>query len=262
MPDYANWLLKVDDHIATLTLNRTHAMNSLTPDTLHELRAIAHSLRDNDAVWAVILEGAGPHFSVGVDVGAIGQMMGQDPDAYQANLLDLQDCLDQFEALPMPTIAKIRGHCIGGGMLLTLCCDFRLADTTVRFYVPEVRLGIAVVMGTQRITRIAGIGATKAMVLLAEPFGAATADNYGLLHGIAEPADLDSTVNEFAGKFRNLPPRTIRIAKRIIDEGATMTLRDSQNFEAELQSTLLNDADFAEGVAAFFEKRPPQFTGK
>lgn len=258
---YTHWILSTQDHIATLTLNRAHAMNSLTAETLYELEGISKRVAEDEDIWALVLTSAGEHFSVGVDVGAIGQMVGQDPQAYRAHLGRLQACLDAFESIPQPTIASIRGYCIGGGLLMALCCDFRVADTSAIFYLPEVALGIAVIMGTQRITRVAGIPATKAMVLLAERFSAQQAQTYGLLHDLVAPDVLASRVEQLAHRFRQLPPRTVRVAKRIIDEGASMTLADSQQLEMTLQEELLTSEDFQEGVRAFFEKRPPRFTG-
>ena len=262
MTDYKNWILEIDRPIATLTLNRAEQMNSLTSDTLHELRDIAKSLHNNQDVWVIILQGAGEHFSVGVDVNQIQMMVGQDETAYQENLRDLQDCLDTFEALPQPIIAKLKGHCIGGGLLLACCCDFRVADDTVRFHLPEVQLGIAVIMGTQRLTRIAGIPNTKEMVMLAERFNAEKAKSYGLLHNLIDPEELDEVAEDLAIRFTKLPPRTVSIAKQIIDQGATMPLRESQDLEADLQASLLNSPDFKEGVDAFFEKRSAQFIGE
>lgn len=262
MTDYQNWLLDIDQHIATLTLNRAEKLNALTADTLHELRDISQHMAENPDVWVIILQAAGDHFSVGVDVNQIQAMVGQDETAYRDNLRDLQDCLDRFEGLPQPKIAKLKGHCIGGAVLLACCCDFRVADHSVNFHLPEVQLGIAVIMGTQRLTRIAGIPNTKEMILLAERFNADKANQYGLLNNLVTAEELDEVAEDIAIRLSQLPPRTVAIAKQIIDEGANLSLRASQDLEMDLQAGLLDSADFKEGVDSFFEKRSPSFTGE
>jgi len=260
--NYKSWLLEIDEHIAHLMLNRPEAMNAITPETLHELRTITQYLKDRQDVWVVILQGVGANFSVGMDVNVIGQMMGQDREVFRHNMRGLQDCLDVFEALEKPTIAKIRGYCIGGGLILALCCDFRIAAESANFSVPEVKRGIAVLMGTQRIIRVAGVAAAKEMIMLGERFDAQTALKWGLLHQVAADEALDLTVSNVAEKFAHLPPLTVGIIKRIIQRGGEMNFKDSQLLEIESQVTLLNTEDFKEGVTSFFEKRPPQFKGK
>lgn len=256
-----NWLFSVEDKVATLRLNRAEKMNSITPETLLELREWVAVVNGRSDIWALVITGAGDHFTVGVDVSAIGMMVGQEPEAYQQNLRELQDCLDQFEALTKPTIAQIRGYCLGGGMILACCCDFRVVSETAVFGLPEVKRSIGVIMGTQRITRVAGLAATKEMTLLADNFGAEQAQRYGLVTRLVADDQLETAVSALANKFRKLPPRAVGVAKRIIDEGYTMTMRQSQDLEIEAQQELLNSSDFQEAIAAFFEKRPPRYTG-
>lgn len=262
MPEYQHWLLDEEPHVATLTLNRPDAMNSLTAETLYELRDITAYLRTRKDVWVVVLQGKGKHFSAGMDVGTIQGRMGEPEQANREFLLDLQQCLDEFEALEKPTIAKLHGFCIGGGLILALCCDFRIASQRTVFSLPEVRLGLAVLMGTQRVTRVAGVAATKEMILLGRRFNTRTAEAYGLLHSVVPPDELDTAVAALAEELLALPPRTVGIAKRIIDRGYGLSMRDSQDMEIDALAELLDSPDSQEALASYVEKRSPQFTGE
>lgn len=259
---YHNWNLTHSERIATLTLKRPEALNTLTPQTLHELRAISQDLAARDDIWAVVVQSEGPHFSAGVDVSAIAGMIGPPAAEVRDNLRDLQGCLDAFEALPQMKIARLRGHCIGGGLILALCCDFRLADRSTRFQLPEVQLGIPVLMGTQRLTRVTSPAIAHQLILLAQPFDAAEAHHLGIVTQVTEPDALDDAVAKIAERLANLPPKTLQASRKIIDAGATMSLQDSQELEISEMLKLLGTDDFHEGVNAFREKRPPRFSGR
>jgi len=129
---YRHWLLEANEHVVRITLNRSHALNVLTVDTLYELRQIATTVAQQSEWWVVVLQADGPHFSAGVDVQAIAAMRQQSKEALEHSLADLQNCLDTFEAIPQPIIARLRGHVIGGGAVLAACCDFRISDTSTR----------------------------------------------------------------------------------------------------------------------------------
>jgi len=262
MPEYQHWLLAEEAHIATLTLNRPDAMNSLTAETLYELRDITAYLGTRKNVWVVIVQGRGDHFSVGMDVSTIKGRMAQSEQANREYLLSLQQCLDSFEALEKPVIAKLHGFCIGGGLILALCCDFRIASQRTVFSLPEVKLGIPILWGTQRLARVVGAGAAKEMILLGKRFNARAAQAYGLLHKVVPPDELDTTVAALADKFQKLPPRTVGIAKRIINLGYNLSLRDSQNLEIDALAELLDSPDLREAIESYSEKRRPQFTGE
>ncbi|MCU0447527.1 MAG: enoyl-CoA hydratase/isomerase family protein [Microscillaceae bacterium] len=259
---YQNWIITERDPLITITLNRPQAFNSLTADTLNELRDIAIYIKSKPNIWVVVLEGMGNNFSAGVDVGLIKPLMNLNPSFFQPELQNLQLCIDEFDTIPQPKIAKIKGYCIGGGLILATCCDFRVASEEAKFALPEVKMGIAVIMGTQRITRLAGIAHTKEMILLGEMFDARQAQKYGLLNQIVAQTDLDEVVHQLVQKFYNLPPRTIAIAKQIIDEGINLDLRTSQDLEIKLQAELLGSSDWLEAVKSHFEKRPPKFNNQ
>ena len=262
MSEYQNWLLTEEAHVATLTLNRPHAMNSLTAETLFELRDITAHLRTKSDLWVVVVQGQGEHFSVGMDVGEIKAALDRSEQANREHLLSLQLCLDDFEALEKPTIAKLCGFCIGGGLILALCCDFRIASQRTIFSLPEVRLGLPVLMGTQRLTRVVGVAVTKEMILLGGRFSASAAQAYGLLHKVVPPNELDAAVAALADEFTRLPPRTVGIAKRIITLGHNLSMRDSQDLEIDALAELLNSPDVWEAIESYSEKRRPHFVGE
>ena len=210
----------------------------------------------------VIVQGRGKHFSVGMDVSVIKGRVDQPKQANRKYLLSLQQCLDDFEALEKPTIAKLHGFCIGGGLILALCCDFRIASQRTVFNLPEVKLGIPVLWGTRRLTRVAGVAAAKEMILLGKRFKASVAQAYGLLHEVVPPDELDKTVAALAAKFQRLPPRTVGIAKRIIHSGYDLSMRESQNLEIDALAELLDSPDLREAIESYSEKRRPQFTGE
>ena len=261
MSEYKNWLYNPQERIATLTLNRPEHSNNLTLETFQELRDITNHLRTSKDIWAVILEGKGKHFSVGADVDVISSMVDYPQRPFREILLDMQNCLDEFEALEKPTIAKLRGFCLGGGMILALCCDFRIASQRTVLGFPEVKIGVPVFMGTQRVTRITGTATAKELILLGRNFNAGAAKEFGLVHRVVPPDELDTAVARFASKFLKLPPRTVGAAKRIIDVGSYLPLRASQDLEIDAQAELLHSPDFKEAVTSFIEGRSPHFIG-
>jgi len=262
MSEYKNWLFDQQERIATLTLNRPEHSNNLTLETFQELRDITDHLRASKEIWVVILEGKGKHFSIGADVNIISLMVDYPQGPFRETLLDMQNCLDEFEALEKPTIAKLRGFCLGGGMILALCCDFRVASQRTVLGFPEVKIGVPVIMGTKRVTRVAGVATTKELILLGRNFNARAAKEYGLVHKVVPPDELDTAVARFASKFLKLPPRTVGAAKRVIDVGSYLPLRSSQDLEIDAQAELLHSPDFKEAVNSYIEGRPPRLIGE
>ena len=262
MSQYQNWILREEGRIATLSLNRTDHANNLTIETFLELRDVTDRLQENHDIWVVIVEGTGKHFSTGVDIAVLNLMMDVSESRFREVLRDLQACLDSFEALEKPTIAKIRGFCLGGGVILALCCDFRIASQRTIMGFPEVKRGLPVIMGSQRVTRVAGVALTKEMILLGEYIKVSDAEKHGLVHKVVPPEKLDQVTMSFAGKFLKLPPRTVAGAKRIIDAGSYLSLQASQELEIDVQTGLLGSPDFKEAIGSFVEGRSPNFMGE
>jgi len=258
---FQHWQLEISKRIAYLTLNRPQQKNRLGNQTFQELKTITTSLSTNNDVWVVLLQANGDNFSAGVDVSLIGDMIGQDKQQYADNLRASQEILDAFEALEKPVVAALHGYVIGGGMILALCCDFRIAADNTIFGLPEVKRSIGVIMGTQRITRAIGIAHTKELVMLGNNIHAKRAYEMGLVNQVVPLAALKEKVQAFAAQFLDLPPLAVGLCKKIINEGQFLE-RAGQDLEIEAQAALLDTADFKEAIASFFEKRKPIFEGK
>lgn len=262
MVEYENWDLEIEDRVATLTLNRPGQSNNLTIETFDELGQISDRLSEEQDIWVLVLQARGRHFSIGVDVELIGQIPEIADDEFRQRLSKMQTKLDAFEALELPTIAKLRGFCLGGGLILALCCDFRLASEHTVFGFPEVKRGIPVLMGTQRVSRIAGLAKAKEMLYLGENFNAVAARDFGLVHRVVPADELDVAVDKFARTFLRLPPRTVGQVKRILHQSLELTLKESQELEIETEVGLKGSLDFQEALQSFLEKREPRFRGE
>lgn len=259
--NFNNWELIVKNRVATLILNREEQNNTINGETLSELNEIITILESNDDIWAAVVEAKGHDFSFGVDINLIGAMMDQSKEEYRKSLRGTQEILDRFERLKKPTIAAIQGHCIGGGMILALCCDFRVAEEDVIICFPEVKRSIGVIMGTQRISRLAGISATKEIVMLGKPLDATRALQMGLVNQIVNKQDLHACAHSWADSFLALPPLAVGVCKEIINNGLYDD-RAGQDFEIIAQESLLDTDDMKEAISSFFEKRKPEYVGK
>jgi len=262
MTQHNNWLLNVNEHIAKLTLNRPAEMNNLNVETLHELREIATYLSSQSDIWVIILEGNGSHFSSGVDLDIFQERIDRAKDELFDFIRDQQRCLDAFAALEKVTIAKIHGFCLGGGLILAVCCDFRIASTRTIFSLPEVKLGIPILWGTQRVVRIVGVQQAKEMIMLGKRYRAEEALKIGLVNQIVSPQDLDNAVASLAARFTHLPPRTVGVNKRIIDQGFSLPLEQSEVLELEAFENILDSPDIKEAIDSYTTKREPHYTGK
>jgi enoyl-CoA hydratase/carnithine racemase len=258
---YRNWEVEIQGHAATLALNRPQHQNSLNLETLQELRDVVCAIRDRTDIWVVVLEGRGRHFSAGIDLAVIEVQLCRPKDDLRSLLQEMQVCLDELETLSKPTIAKLKGFCIGGGLIMALCCDLRIASERTVFSLPEVRLGMGIIWGTKRVTRTVGIPAAKEMILLGGRYRASQALAMGLVTRVVEPAALDTEVASLVAKFEYLPPRTIGVAKRIIDATHTWSLPESQALEVDLHCELLDSPDLREAVISYRDRRRPNFCG-
>jgi enoyl-CoA hydratase/carnithine racemase len=242
-----------------LTLRREDKLNALSTELE---RALAGALRDERVRGSacVVVAGGSRAFSAGADV---NEMRGLDPGSILAYYRDTGDVYEQVAALPQPTIAAIAGHCLGGGLELALACDFRVADSTASFGLPEVGIGIVPSSGgTLRLARLVGTSRAKELVLLRERFDAEEAAAYGLVtETVAEGRALERSL-ELAERLAALPPVAVSVAKQTIDAMPEASREAGLALERLAYGLLAQTDDAREAATAFAEKREPRFEGR
>lgn len=257
-----HWLYRVENRVATLSLNRTGDGNNINLECLEELKTISADIRADASIRVVVLRSEGKHFSIGMDVSVISQMAGQRFDNYAEHLGAGQRCIDAFEAMEKPIIAEIKGFCIGAGVILAACADFRVSADNAIYVLPEVKRSIGVIMGLHRVTRLIGVAATKRMAMLGENFTAGEMQRLGFISELVAPEKLDAATAMLVKKILALPPQAVSLNKRIVDFSYDEFLERTQRFELEEQYRLNQTTDFKEAMDSFLEKRPPRYTGK
>ncbi|MBU7600664.1 enoyl-CoA hydratase/isomerase family protein [Streptomyces sp. P38-E01] len=234
------------DGIATITLRNPAKRNAMTPSMWRELPPLLAELAATSQVHAVVLTGYGATFCAGADIGSFS------PD------VDVQDLAVRAEealaGFPGPTLAVVRGHCVGGGAQLAVACDLRFADEDARFGVTPARLGVVyAASSTQRLVRLAGPSATKHLLYSAELIGAARALRIGLADEVLPAGALEARVAEFTALLVSRSRLTQFTAKEYVDGPP-----DPER-QRHWEHVARESGELAEGAAAFLERRPARF---
>lgn len=260
MNTYENWLVDINDRVATLTLNRPKKKNSFGGTTLPELSEICKEIESMPEIAAVVLQGAGDGFSAGVDLNGMFGVWQKPKEEIIATFLEMKQHLNSLKNLNKPTIAKIHGYCIAGGLALAMICDFRVASTDAYFSLSEVRLSLLTFMITQSVKKVCGVNNAKEIILLADDFGTDKALKFNLINEAVEPNELDAAVKKYTERFKKLPILAVAANKRIINED----LGENQSLEKEVeeQQIIMKSRDFQEAIQSFMQKREPNYIGK
>jgi enoyl-CoA hydratase len=239
-------LVESENQITTITLNRPKADNALDVELMRELRACVDELGRDEATRAVILTGAGRTFSVGADVKML-ETIGATytPEQTREEIATWRETFDALQALPQVTVAAINGMTLGGGVVLALACDFRIASSRASFGLPEIKLGMILALGgTQRLTRLVGTAAAKEMILRGRNITAMEALRMGLINRVCDHGDLMGIARSWAERAVKYSPRALELAKRLIDESHGRDAAESARAETEAQVELLHSQDF------------------
>jgi len=255
---YTNIIVVVEDHIATLTVNRPKVRNALNLETVNECHAALRDLAANAEVGVLIVTGAGESFVSGADINDIkARGLNDGLAAINSSLFSV------VERFPRPTIAAVNGYALGGGCELALACDIRVAADTARFGQPELGLGIIPGAGaTQRLPRIVGLGWAKHLVLTGEIIDATQALAIGLVTSVEPAAQLQVRARDLATRILRQGPLAARLAKLALNAAARVDLDSGLLIETLAQAICYDSEDKREGTTAFLEKRTPRFQGR
>ncbi|WP_419908230.1 enoyl-CoA hydratase/isomerase family protein [Hoeflea sp.] len=245
--------------VARLTLARPNARNALTFAMWSALPDIASQLSQDDAIRVLIISGEGDQaFSAGADIKEFPATYA-DLDSTRRYNAAVREAQAAIENMRIPVIAEIRGACFGGGCGLALHCDLRFADDTSRFAITPAKLGLAYSFeGTRRLVSLVGTSGAKDILFSGRVLSSAEALNMHLIDFVVPQAELGATVEEYAASLCKVSKVSIEVAKKTVDAVAS----GADTADAALRSAFeetFSGADFAEGCAAFIEKRKPDF---
>jgi enoyl-CoA hydratase len=249
---------QVAKYIALIELNRPKELNALSRQVMLEIRDALRTLDEDDTVRVIILTGGQKVFAAGAD---IKQMA--DATAIDMLNIDQFSTWDQIKKTRKPIVAAVSGFALGGGCELAMTCDMIIASDTAKFGQPEIKIGtMPGAGGTQRLTRAIGKVRAMEMVLTGKFISAEEALSYGLVNRIV-PAELllDETL-KLAAEIAKLSPVAVKLAKESVNNAFNSTLDEGLQFERKNFYLTFASEDQKEGMAAFVEKRAPDFKGK
>jgi enoyl-CoA hydratase/carnithine racemase len=257
-------LVETEDRGAVrhLILNRPEKRNAMHGELV---LAIGEALREAAAatdVRCVVLRGAGPMLSSGMDFGALGGLA-EAPQHLRAFRREILEAWNRAEEMTKPVICQIHGGCIGGALELALACDLRVMAADAVIGMPETRVGlIPDVGGSSRLPAVVGLGRAKELIMTGKLIGAEEAERIGLVNRVAPPEELEAATQQLADELLACAPIAVGLAKRVLDAAAKPALALTLEQEVAAQQLCAESADFAEGARALAERRPPQFSGR
>ncbi|NVO22459.1 enoyl-CoA hydratase [Donghicola mangrovi] len=249
-------IVDIDDHVALITLNRPEALNALNSQLLGELAKALSEADQNDKVRCIVITGSEKAFAAGADIKEMSEM--SFVDMYMSDFFGTEG--DKITKTRKPVIAAVSGYALGGGCELAMMCDFIIAADNAKFGQPEINLGvIAGIGGTQRLTRAVGKAKSMDMHLTGRFMEAEEAERSGLVSRVVPAKKLKEEALSAASKIAEKSMVSVMAAKEAVNRSFETTLTEGIQFERRLFNGLFATEDQKEGMAAFLEKREPQF---
>jgi enoyl-CoA hydratase len=263
---------RTTDAVAIVWLDRAEASNAMGPELWRDLPRAMASVAEDDDVRVVVVAARGRHFSVGLDLKAMGGMLGGGRTGVSAaarardtrhEVLRLQAAISAVAQCPKPVIAAVQGYCIGGGVDLIAACDIRLASADAVFSVREAKMAIVADLGSlQRLPAIIGAGHLAELAFTGKDIGAARAKEIGLVNEVAaDPVAALEAATALAREISANSPLAVQGTKAVLAANDGRTVGQGLEYVATWNAGVLASDDVAEAISAFMERRAPKFTG-
>ena len=263
---YETFMVERAGAIATVFFNRPEKLNPINEKVLRELLAITQDFQEDDDTRVVILTGQGRSFCVGADMvmlAASAERGKQQPVSDSARLRAAKmgwRIMEEWERLDQVTIAAVNGFAVGGGLSLLMACDFRIAASGARLWIPEVRLGVPYMWGSiSRLINLVGMAKAKELIMTCDEVTAEEALTIGLVNQVVPGEQLTQATHAFAEKIINKPPMAIRRTKEFFKALDVHRSGDITYADAHLGVITALSEDMREAVSAFREKREGKF---
>ena len=283
--DFESPVLRIEhdqaEAVATLWLDRAEARNAMGVDLWRDLPRAMAVLSADTSVRVVVVAAQGPHFSVGLDLKAMGGMLtagggtsgaaGSAPASMaararssRAEVLRLQDAITAVARCPKPVIAAVHGYCIGGGVDLIAACDIRLASSDAVFSVREAKVAIVADLGSlQRLPAIINAGHLAELAYTGKDISAERAKEIGLVNDVAADVEgVHKAARALAAEIAANSPIAVQGTKAVLAANEGRTVAEGLDYVATWNAGMLASDDLVEAMTAFMEKRPPKFTGR
>ena len=257
--EYVNVDVDVSGPSARITLNRPEKRNALSLELMQELIAALREASARDSVRAIVIGGAGPAFSAGHD---LSEMIDRD-EAFFSHLFEVCTVMmETIQELPQPVIARVHGVATAAGCQLVAACDLAVAADDARFGTPGVKIGLFCSTPMVPVSRAVGRKRAMQMLLTGETIDALTALDWGLVNRVAPVSELDAAVAELVDAIARSSSYTVAVGKRAFYDQVDRAEHDAYEHTRAVMTENALAADAQEGMSAFLQKRPPNWTGR
>ncbi len=254
-------IISIKKAICTVTVNRPQSLNAINTTLFRELEEVLKALDRDKAVRVVVIQGAGERaFAAGADVKEMLDMRGDEAEVRTWRGMGVYD---RMRRLSRPIVASIKGYALGGGMLLALACDIRIAAETALFGYPEIKLGLFPgTGGTVLLDRLIGPAAARGLCLTGEQIPAQRAYELGIVNRVVPEAELSRVTRETAQTLASYSPTAVAELKHILNTSLERDFESARAEEVKAYGRCVASEDGQEGIRAFIQKRPPRFRGR